>query len=380
MALRGPALVAALLAASGAAQETETPAGVCLLQKSPSQTHKVGRLDLTAVSAPLTKVHGLLDRHNKITMLIQQGGRRSGRAVHEAHSTVGKAITKLRKSYQSLADIAAAGGSPAALHSALLKIEAPAEELKRSLDHLEGVSLLQTSSSHTRTVEKHQHMGRSDLAALGAAHDNVLTLLDRHDKITMLIQQGGRRSGHAVHEAHSTVGKAITKLRKSYESLADIAAAGGSPAALHSALLRVEAPAKHLKKSLDILEGVCLLQKHASKSERKRQARSDLAALSAAYDNVHRLLDRHDKITMRIQQGGRRPSHAAKQAHSTVGKAIKKLRQSSESVVGLEAAAGSPKAMHTLLLQIEAPTKELKSGLDHLEEIIHEVDHAAKGA
>merc|ERR1719324_2152657 len=154
----------------------------------------MGRSDLAALGAAHDNVLTLLDRHDKITMLIQQGGRRSGHAVHEAHSTVGKAITKLRKSYQSLADIAAAGGSPAALHSALLKIEAPAEELKRSLDHLEGVSLLQTSSSHTRTVEKHQHMGRSDLAALGAAHDNVLTLLDRHDKITMLIQQGGRRS------------------------------------------------------------------------------------------------------------------------------------------------------------------------------------------
>merc|ERR1719324_1773327 len=255
----------------------------------------MGRSDLAALGAAHDNVLTLLDRHNKITMLIQQGGRRSGRAVHEAHSTVGKAITKLRKSSESLVD-AAAGGSPAALHAALLRIDAPAKELKKSLDHLEGVCLLQKSSSHTRAVEKHQHMGRSDLTALGAAHDNVHRLLDRHNKITMLIQQGGRSSGHAVHEAHSTVGKAITKLRKSYESLADIAAAGGSPAALHSALLRVEAPAKHLKKSLDILEGVCLLQKHASKSERKRQARSDLAALSAAYDNVHRLLDRHDNV------------------------------------------------------------------------------------
>jgi len=353
---------------------------VSLLQKSSDQ-HQVGRSDRVAIGAALAKVHELLDRHEKVVKLIKQSGRRSGRDVQEAHSHVGKAIKKLRQSSESLMEVAAKKGSHEALDSALQQIEAPTNELKRGLEHLVAVCLIQKLPQKDR-ARKHSRVGHSKRhAAVNAAYDKVHNLLNRHEMITKLLQRGGHITGHMpkaidVQKAHSTVGKAITKLREESESLMQIAAEEGSHEALHSALQHMEAPANELKKGLDHLESVSLLQRSSEHHQLGQSER--LAAVDAAFARVHDLLDRHEKIAMLIQKSGRRSGDAVHEAHSTVGKAIRKLRQSSESLMEVAAQAGSHEALHSALLKIEAPANELKEGLDHLESVCFLQKRAAK--
>jgi len=261
-------------------------------------------------------VHSLLDRHKSLSDRLHQGGRHIGKAAREAHATVGKALTRLRQSSESLIT----AESPAELHAALLQLSTPARELKSGLDRLEG------------TVD----------AAEALSH--VHSLLDRHKSLSDRLHQGGRHIGKAAMEAHTTVGKALTRLRQDSESVI----AAGTQTELNAALLQLGTSAGVLKSGLDRLEGTVNAAKVLS--------------------SVNALLDRHTELSDRLHQGGRRNSKAARGAHGAVGKALRRLRESSETTwVDLSAAAGSRAALHGALLQLDKPASDLKDGLDHLE-------------
>jgi len=145
-------------------------------------------------------------------------------------------------------------------------------------------------------------------------------------------------------EAHTTVGKALTRLRQDSESVI----AAGTQTELNAALLQLGTSAGVLKSGLDRLEGTVNAAKVLS--------------------SVNALLDRHTELSDRLHQGGRRNSKAARGAHGAVGKALRRLRESSETTwVDLSAAAGSRAALHGALLQLDKPASDLKDGLDHLE-------------
>merc|ERR1719327_1296148 len=170
-----------------------------------------------------------------------------------AVSTVWKERLTLRQSSESLI----AAKTRDALHTALLQLNTKTHELKSGLDRLES------------TVDAAE------------ALNNVHSLLDRHKSLSDRLHQGGRHIGKAAREAHATVGKALTRLRQSSESLIT----AESPAELHAALLQLSTPARELKSGLDRLEGT--------------------VDAAEALSHVHSLLDRHKSLSDRLHQGGR---------------------------------------------------------------------------
>merc|ERR1719409_2037576 len=105
MAFRGFACVFVLVATCGASEEVTptsqqagAPAGVCLLQKLPGEL----KSGLDRLEPVLRNVHQLLDRHKELSDRLHQGGRHIGKAAREAHSTVGKALTRLRQDSESV--------------------------------------------------------------------------------------------------------------------------------------------------------------------------------------------------------------------------------------------------------------------------------------
>merc|ERR1719333_1699773 len=134
--VRRCALALALFASACASEEAGAPGGVCLLQKSPGEL----KSGLDRLQPVLSNVHSLLDRHTALSDRLHTGGRHIGKAAKEAHGIVGKALTRLRRSSESLIDLAAAPVSHGALHTALLQLSKPASDLKSGLDRLEAAA------------------------------------------------------------------------------------------------------------------------------------------------------------------------------------------------------------------------------------------------